>query len=476
MDSISALPSAFYRILVSLKSKRGPPIPKQSSRHTNHGKGSDAVDLRLLAFLCTVLLHSVVWADRMKFPSQHHKFSPRASLRGWKALALLICLQLPPSARLAMGQLEALKQDCMNASESEKCFHWVDDVQDCDYGLATRIFETIETTMTASSDGDGTSKKELWFPKLDASKEGLNRFVDVLASNSERLGGLRVELSSWPKTPATLIKLWWPSPPPIGEQEFISNESSISSAVRETEIWVEETLCRLALCPYTASMQRAAVGLESVGVKEGPIIIRHACTSTTTKTPMDASYAAAAITANAFWKGVSELASKSEEDVATFLIVAPSWYDNEFLEFSRTFDDLIEASVQATRAETIVGRAVFHPRYDSALIGHSEVLPGHALPARMVAGFVEKYLSEDEERVNLKSGGHETTPTERIRPNLEAIAKANDAVRWTPHATLNLLRRSQLKASKVAEAESAKSRPNWIYARNVLRILKQDTR
>ena len=222
-------------------------------------------------------------------------------------------------------------------------------------------------------------------------------------------------------------------------------------------------------------MQRAAVGLESVGVKEGPIVVRHACTDIRATTSVHPSYTAAALIANAFWKGVSEVANKSEEDVATFLIVGPSWYDSEFVEFAKTFDDLIEPSVQATQSQTIVGRAIFHSCYESALIGHTELLPGHALPARMVAGFVDKYLTEDDERANSKPECQpHPTPNQRNRPDLESIEKANDAVRFTPHATLNLLRRSQLTASKIAEAESAKSRPNWIYARNVLRILKDD--
>lgn len=74
----------------------------------------------------------------------------------------------------------------------------------------------------------------------------------------------------------------------------------------------------------------------------------------------------------------------------------------------------------------------------------------------MVKGFVEKYN------------------TDSILDEA-AIAHANDAVRWTPHATINLLRRSQLTAAKTLEAAASNSKPNAIYARNVLRIIKDKT-
>jgi hypothetical protein len=135
--------------------------------------------------------------------------------------------------------------------------------------------------------------------------------------------------------------------------------------------------------------------------------------------------------AQAFWLGVQALAQTWEEKTSTLPVVAPFFYDDQFLEFAETFDKLLEPSLQATGAEAIVGRALFHPTYDSDLIGHDQVLPGHALPAKMVDGFLDRYLTEDESTDNKK------------KPDLTSIAKANDAVRWTPHATINLLRRSQ---------------------------------
>jgi hypothetical protein len=149
--------------------------------------------------------------------------------------------------------------------------------------------------------------------------------------------------------------------------------------------------------------------------------------------------------AQAFWLGVQALAQTWEEKTSTWPVVAPFFYDDQFLEFAETFDKLLEPSVQATGAESIVGRALFHPTYDSDLIGHDQVLPGHALPAKMVEGFLDRYLVEDESTDNKK------------KPDLTSIAKANDAVRWTPHATINLLRRSQVSVLVFASAMSCMS-------------------
>jgi hypothetical protein len=76
----------------------------------------------------------------------------------------------------------------------------------------------------------------------------------------------------------------------------------------------------------------------------------------------------------------------------------------------------------------------------------------------MVEGFVNQYTNDSHKQ-----------------PNQDTIARANDAVRWTPHATINLLRRSQLTAAKQVEAASSNKKPNAVYARNVLRIIDDRT-
>lgn len=350
-----------------------------------------------------------------------------------------LCLVLPPSIRIGLGQEEALQNECEMASKGT--FSW--EASACDgHEVATRIFGVI------GDEERSCSRISMWFPSIK-DKNALERLVVVVRENLNRLGLEDVKSSSWPQIPTTMVELSWNN----DCAEILAKDDELDErivrAISHTEAWVDETLCRLRLCPYTASLQRAAIGLESEEVKEGPVIVRHSSTVCRKVHP-------AAALAASFWQGVSELVNEPEEDVATLLVIAPESYDSDFELFSKVCDELIEPSVQAVGATDIVGRAWFHPLYRTASIGHSLILPGHALPSSMVKGFVEKYNAD-------------CVPDEAV------IAHANDAVRWTPHATINLLRRSQLSAAKKLEAAAPNSKPNAIYARNVLRIIEDTT-
>jgi hypothetical protein len=357
---------------------------------------------------------------------------------------LLVWLMMPPSARWSLGQQDGLQKDCWQATEPDIAFSWENELDQCDYRLATRIFDILATGETTT----------LWLPRLNQAKS-LDPLVRVLNKNAELLGGMQATTSAWPKTPATRIQISFQMETTSSEERSPSENDApyiTAAAIQSTEKWVENKLCKMKLCPFTFSLKRAAVGLDVMGVQEGPIVIRYSGDDDTSSTM---TIPPAILLARAVWHGVTELAETPESKVATLLIVAPPLYDSKFLEFSAVFDSLLEPSIQATVAEAIVGRAIFHPHYNSEQIGHTTILPGHALPAKMVEGFMNKYVQDNAEKLDLAS-----------------IARANDAVRWTPHATINLLRRSQLTAAKQAEATSANKKPNWIYARNVLQILK----
>ena len=357
------------------------------------------------------------------------------------AIDLLVWLTMPPSVRWSLGQQDGLQKDCWQATEPDIAFSWENELEKCDYRLATRIFDILATGETTT----------LWLPRLDQEQRLLDPLVQLLNQNADLLGGIKATTSAWPKTPATRIQILFPTETTSLEKSSSSDHearSIVSAAIHSTERWVENTLCKMKLCPFTFSLKRAAVGLDMVGVQEGPIVVRHSGDDDTSS-PM--TIPPAILLGGAVWHGITELAETPQDKVATLLIVAPPIYDSQFLEFAAVFDNLLEPLIQATGAEAIVGRAIFHPHYNSEQIGHTSVLPGHALPASMVEGFLNKYVENDAEM-----------------PDRASIAKANDAVRWTPHATINLLRRSQLNAAKIPPDK----KPNWIYARNVLRILK----
>ena len=347
-------------------------------------------------------------------------------------------LTLPPAVRLKLGQGEALRRDCETVSLGS-CL-WEADIKE-GYELANCVFSAI-----SRGHEEETKRQIIWLPNVD-SLHVLESLISVISENSEILGGVQAKSSSWPQVPTTQLELVWKDR--IQENEPTASAEQIKIAVSETKGWIVNTLCRLKLCPHTSSLQRGAVGLELANVKEGPVIVHHAQSIS-----MISSTCRAATTAAAFWENVSMMAKTDEKEVSTILLVAPASYDNNFLAFASLCDKLIEPSVKATGADSIVGRAWFHPNYEAAAIGHKMILPGHALPSTMVSGFIYK-LGLDPQLTLIPSD----------------IALANDAVRRTPHATINLLRRSQLNAAKQLEAQMANKRPNSVYAKNVIRIL-----
>ena len=300
----------------------------------------------------------------------------------------------------------------------------------------------------------------------------VSELADIICDNSQRLGGWTGKVETWPDAPATGISLHRGgtmngegcNDDRLPSSDTISETNMISEAISNTEAWVDETLCKLGLCPYTASMRRAAVGLGPVGVKEGPVVVRHALSSSAVDGDSRVIASDAISLVSSFWRGVEDLATSPEEKVATFLIVAPPYYDTEFTEFIATCDGLLERTAKAVGADDVIGKAWFHPNYDSSLVGQDQILPGHALPATMVQRFVEEYYGDPD--------AARTHPPVSLG-DADAIARANDAVRHTPHATVNLLRRSQLQASKKAEAAltGTKVKPNFIYARNVVPLM-----
>ena len=340
-----------------------------------------------------------------------------------------------------------LRSDCKVQSTGR--FVWEMDATE-GYMLANSLFQNL-----ASMDIVET-ELTLWFPKFH-KKEVLDEMARILNANSPRMGGLTATTSAWPSSPASRIQLSFPRG---GRKLELVTSASAEGAVEATSDWVDNTLGRLGLCPHTASMEKAAIGLEGVSVKQGPVVIRES-TAMFPDTLDSISLLAS------FWNCVSEMATRPEQDLATILLLAPPAYDNRFLEFAGVCDELLEPTVQATKAESVVGRAWFHPAYDAEAVGHKQILPGHALPGRLVEKFMRQQQQQQQQQ-------RQQDTTRVVVPDAESIARANNAVRWSPHATVNLLRRSQLNAAKQVEAMNPNKKPNSIYARNVLRILADD--
>ena len=345
------------------------------------------------------------------------------------AVALLACVArawspLPPRARLALRQEDALRDECAAAAAGASRFE----------PRVEHSHEVAAVVLEAVARGDEST---LWFPGVEDAAV-VAAVAGVVAANADALG-CSAAARRWPSAPAPGVALS-PSGGEATNDMHDSTRASDGAAVEASLRWVDDTLGALRLCPYTRGRARGAVGLEGVGVASGPVRAVAAAPG-------------AANLAAAFFRAVGELTTTPERDLATTLLVSPA-YDGDFLGFVGVCDGVVEPLVAATGAAAVVGRAWFHPSYEAAAVGHDALKPGHALPSAVVRPFVEKYGSGDP-------------------PSDDALAAANDAVRRSPHATINLLRRSQLDAAQRLEAAlpPERRRPNRVYAANVQTFL-----
>eukprot|EP00592_Proboscia_alata_P022101 CAMPEP_0194421708 /NCGR_PEP_ID=MMETSP0176-20130528/20959_1 /TAXON_ID=216777 /ORGANISM="Proboscia alata, Strain PI-D3" /LENGTH=338 /DNA_ID=CAMNT_0039229999 /DNA_START=212 /DNA_END=1228 /DNA_ORIENTATION=- len=303
------------------------------------------------------------------------------------------------------------------------------------YQLATSVFSHL-----AACDRKAT---QIWLPQFRNRGGEIERLTSVLNDNSDRLGGLFADFQHWPEVPASMVEFQWSDET---NQQSYEKETpdETETAVRNTHDYVDNHLCGLGLCPFTKSMKRAAIGLDSVGVREGPVIVRHSADviSSTSTSP-------AAVTAAMYWQGVSEIIEQPETSVATHLLVAPKCYDDDFKSFFKTCDNLIEKTVILSPGS--VGRVWFHPKYKLSEVGYTS--GGHAPPLHEIDGLFDTYVAEN---------------PQAERPDEENMAKAHDKTRWTPHATINLLRAKQLKA-----ATDNRNRAR-VFPRNILKLLSKN--
>jgi len=295
-----------------------------------------------------------------------------------------------------------------------------------------------------------TSKLYMSFPSMKNQDHLVNLSKVLCTQKCRHLLGLKeAEAGLYPSAPAPYICIEFADPCFQERQASESkNQGDKWQAKSSTEDWINNFLGKYRLCPYTSSVTRAAVGLSSVNVPVGQVHVSVVET--------DRNQLRVAKLISAFWSEVVLLIQPSQK-IATSLVVFPE-YDEEFEAFVDVCDNIIEPTVAATQSTDFIGRAWFHPGYEADAVGHTDVIAGHAVPHRMVELFYAK---------SLNSSKHTESQLD-----YDAIAKANDKVRHTPHATINILRRSQLLAAGEYEKSlgDKKPRANSIYVRNALRI------
>mmetsp|Transcript_14933 Transcript_14933/g.32563 ORF Transcript_14933/g.32563 Transcript_14933/m.32563 type:complete len:433 (+) Transcript_14933:115-1413(+) len=314
-----------------------------------------------------------------------------------------------------------------------------------------------------------SSLKELIlsFPSMSQPAD-LHKLSAVLQSDEckQFLGVDDVCAELYPSSPAPYLRIQISNVFAEGQTTESAHNSIMNASMpvkcakSSTESWVNKFLGKYRLCPYTCSTSRAAVGLLSVGVPEGAVRVRVESTNAENVSRRSYDMLRAAQLVSSFWSEVVCLMDAAQEDWATSLIVFPE-YDTEFESFVDICDGIIEPTVVATHATNSIGRAWFHPNYDADAVGHTEVIAGHAIPHKMVEGFMESLNA---------SGGRD----DQISLGYAELVEANNRVRKTPHATINILRRSQLSAAGQYEKGLGKRqpKPNSIYVRNAKRLSK----
>jgi hypothetical protein len=346
-------------------------------------------------------------------------------------------LILPPVDRIRMGlfESECLEDECREASEGFQFYYEID--VEKEYQLGASVFKRI-----AQCNREPT---KMWFPKCLNRQGEIDKLTATLNDNSNRLGGLQASCEHWHESPASVISITWDED--VGEDVYVPETPDVVElASQNTEAYVMNKVGKLGLCPYTKSMTRAAIGLEGVGVKEGPVIIRHAANAV----DFPAKASPAAVMCAMYWQGVQELLERPEEEVATLLLVAPAVYDNDFSAFHQTCDNLIEKSI--TLLSGSIGRVWFHPTYELAQVGEST--GGHTVPLSVVERYMDEFL--------LDHPGVQ-------RPSPEEMKIGHDLSRRSPNAMINLLRGPQLK-----KAQAKEKNHKHIYAKNIVTLLEEE--
>ena len=390
-----------------------------------------------------------------------------------------------PKREIEQGEAEKLRRSlethCGLAQEKSSfdygnvrisSLYWDPTLQES-YEVANAIFQEILQVARGRYHGadagcrDNSISRVISCPSMSRPND-LKSIAEVLQSDKCKLllGLDDASAELYPNSPAPYIRLTfsgcaiehWKNDKKDAEKVQTSFKSD---AISSTENWVNSFLGKYNLCPYTLSVAKAAVGLTSVDVPAGKVHVVVGCTTeldASARNTKDYNILRAAELLNSFWSETITLLQSSETDWATSLVVFPE-FDNSFESFFDVCDNIVQPIIEATSSHHFIGRAWFHPNYDADIVGHTSVIAGHAVPHIMVKQFIQTI------------NGSESIHKNRIT-NSE-LSDANNKVRMSPHATINILRRSQLNAAAQYEKElgEKKPKPNSIYVKNTMKLI-----
>ena len=236
-----------------------------------------------------------------------------------------------------------------------------------------------------------------------------------------------------------------------GGDAVVYSEEKCTKALQS---FIDRIVVGAEACPYTKSVNLAAVGLEARGVPPGPVGYRFNGTSD----------ACAAV--GVFWNSVCELLSTPQEEISTTMLSLPgigAGVDDEALFRFNAVAELISRNLCLFRGDDVFGLVHFHPAYDRTAI-HPVDKPSYGhLPPR-------EWL-----RPMLKLNGNEA---EAENLNEEEL-NLSDFQRKSPFTAINILRVNQLNAAsgaksivdlEVGEGVTEKASGITTYSRNAIRL------
>jgi hypothetical protein len=356
---------------------------------------------------------------------------------------------------------------------NESYLRWEPDLHKS-YEVANVIFQEIVdvsnlificTKDTSHDTNRPHSKRIISCPSMSRPQD-LQAIAKVLQSDRCKLllGLESVSAELYPDSPSPYLQLTFSDlqyhEGRQPDEALLQLQPSETVATSNTENWVDNFLGKYNICPYTSSVKKAAVGLSSVQVPVGNIHIVVGSTNlpdTSKIRQIDYDILRSATLVSTFWSETQTLLQSSETEWATSLVVFPE-YDDDFDFFIEVCDNIVQPMIEATSSTYYIGRAWFHPKYDADQVGHTSVIAGHAVPHKLVQEFVQT-INGLESAKSITMG---------------ALGEANNKVRMTPHATINILRRSQLNAAAQYEKGlgSKRPKPNSIYVRNTLKLIE----
>ena len=236
-----------------------------------------------------------------------------------------------------------------------------------------------------------------------------------------------------------------------GGDAVIYSEEKCTKALQS---FIDRVVVGAEACPYTKSVNLAAVGLEARGVPPGPVGYRFNGTSD----------ACAAV--GVFWNSVCELLSTPQEEISTTMLSLPgigAGVDDEALFRFNAVAELISRNLCLFRGDDVFGLVHFHPAYDRTAI-HPVDKPSYGhLPPR---GWL---------RPMLKMNGN-VAEAENLN---EEELNLSDFQRKSPFTAINILRVNQLNAAngaksivdlEVGEGVTEKASGITTYSRNAIRL------